>query len=493
MPLSVDYYDRLGIKPDASDEEIRKAYREAALRLHPDINIEAGATELFLEIKEAYDVLTNSEKKSVYDGDFPESETSPVQTKIEYSRKSVSWTAEKQLIYALIDLHVLADQLEKKGDTAPPINIALVLDCSTSMQGTRLDVVKASAIELIRELRPDDILSIIAFNDRAEIILPADLYAKDLKSESRIRMLQAKGGTEIFQGLNTGFAEIQRNLSPYYINHLILITDGHTYGDENDCLELAQKAGIHDIGISCLGIGTGWNDVFLDNLSSATGGSCFYINDPRDINTLLKDKLNGLGQVYMDGICLNLKTGCGVMLNYAYRLLPEASYYPTSDSFKLGSISKGSQLSVLLEFLISPFSPGVLNVLLAEGSFTFTIPKIGESKYRIPITLVRPSSAETRPQPPPKRILEAMSRLTLYRMQEQARKELESGDYEYASTRLQNMATHLYSTGENELAKTILIEAKNIQSQKEFSKEGQKRIKYGTRALISPTDKKKVA
>jgi Ca-activated chloride channel family protein len=492
MTTSADYYDRLGIKPDASDEDIRKAYREAARRLHPDINVEAGATELFIELKEAYDVLSDPEKRSVYDGDSPEIQPPPVQTSIHYSRKSVSWLAEEQLVYALINLDVLSDQLEVKDEATPPINIALVLDCSTSMQGARLDVVKASAIELIRELRPQDFFSIISFNDRADVVLPAAYYANDRKSESRIHRLQAKGGTEIFQGLNAGMTEVQRNLSPYYINHIILITDGHTYGDEANCQKLAEKAGQREIGISCLGIGTDWNDIFLDNISTSTGGSCFYIHDPRDINNLLKEKFNGLGQVYVDGISLNLQTGSGVLLNYAYRLLPEANVIPISSSLKLGNISKGSHLSILLEFILSPISPSVLKALLAEGSFTFSVPKLGKSTYRIPVTLSRATSADTKAQPPPKKILEAMSRLTLYRMQEQARVELEFGDYENAANRLQNMATHLFSTGENELAKTVLIEAQNIQNQKVFSKEGRKRIKYGTQALSSPTDKKKV-
>jgi Ca-activated chloride channel family protein len=486
MSQSADFYDRLGITADASDEEIRKSYREAARRLHPDVNLETGATELFLDIKEAFDVLSNPETRSVYDGKSVDVQPPPVRTNVHFSRKTVSWMAEKQWVYALINMDVLTDQLEKEDESSPPINIALVLDCSTSMQGERLDVVKASAIELIRKLRPQDIISIIAFHDRAETVRPAALHVNNLKSESRIRMLQAKGGTEIFQGLNAGVAEVQRNLSPYYINHIILITDGHTYGDENNCHELAQNARQQEIGISCLGIGAGWNDVFLDNLSTLTGGSSFYINDPRDINTLLRKKFNGLGQVYVDGISLNLRVGVGVTLNYAYRLQPEAGVLPASPPISLGNISKGAHLSILLEFLVSPIPPSVQQVLLADGSFTFSVPKLGKSTYRIPVTLYRPTSADKKHQPPPKIILKAMSRLTLYRMQEQARKEFEAGEYEEASTRLQNMATHLFATGEVELAKTVLIEAQNIQNRKKFSKEGQKRIKYGTRALISP-------
>lgn len=491
MPTSTDFYDRLGLTADASDEEIRKVYRETARRLHPDVNVEAGATELFLKIKEAYEVLSNPDKRSVYDGKSKDVQPPPVRTNLHFSRKTVSWIAEEQLVYTLIDMEVMADQLQKEDEATPPINIALVLDCSTSMQGARLDVVKASAIELIRELRPQDIISIIAFNDRSETVLPAELHANKLRSESRVHMLQAKGGTEIFQGLNAGFDEVRRYLSPYYINHVILITDGHTYGDEANCLELAQKASRKEIGISCLGIGDGWNDTFLDDLSASTGGSCNFINDPRDIGTLLREKFNGLGQVYVDGITLNLRTGAGATLNYAYRLQPEASALPISHPFKLGNISRGTHLSVLLEFLLSPINPTIQQVLLAEGSFTFSVPKMGESTYRIPLTLSRPTGTDAKPQPPPKIILDAMSRLTLYRMQEQARKELEAGEYHEASIRLQHMATHLLSTGDTELAKTVLMEAQNIQDRKTISSEGQKRIKYGTRALLSPAVNKK--
>jgi Ca-activated chloride channel family protein len=493
MPSFSDFYERLGIPQDASEDEIRIAFHKAAHRLHPDVNLEDGATELFLEIKEAYEVLIDSDKRKVYDGKSGDAPPPPVRTAIHFSRNTLPWMAENQLVYTLIEMEVLADQLEKEDDSSPPINIALVLDTSTSMQGARLEMVKASAIELIRNLRSQDILSIVTFNDRAETILPAASQANNVKSESRVRMLQAKGGTELFQGLNAAFMEVRRNLSPYYINHIILVTDGHTYGDEGNCNELALKAADQDVGISSLGIGTEWNDVFLDSLANITGGSCFYIHDPRDIRTLLKQKFSDLGQVYAESIKLNFRVGPGVTLNYAYRLLPEANPLPTTPPIRLGNIPKGSHLSFLLEFLLAPITPSVHKVLLGEGSFTFVIPKLGESTYRIPLNLILDTSANPQAHPPKKIIIEAMSRLTLYRMGEQAKKEIEAGDYQKASSHLQNMATHLFSQGEPELAKTALSEVKNINSRKEISREGQKRIKYGTQALVIPPNKKRAS
>jgi Ca-activated chloride channel family protein len=347
-------------------------------------------------------------------------------------------------------------------------------------------VLKATAVELIRQLRGQDILSVVAFNDYAETILQASTQANNLKSEGKIRSLQTRGGTEIYQGLRLGLGEVRKNLSPYYINHIILVTDGHTYGDEASCQELAKRAAEQNIGISCLGIGGQWNDVFLDSIANITGGGCFYISDPRDIRVFLKEKFNTLGQVLVEGINLNLHEGPGVRLNYAYRLHPEANVLPLSSPIRLGNIPKNHHLSFILEFVISPIAPSVQKVLLMEGSLTFKIPKLGSREQRVPLNLFRSTSPNIQQSPPSKLIIEALSRLTLYRMQDDAKKELNRGNYQGAYLRLQNMATHLFSQGEVDLAKTTLREAKHIQHWQRYSDEGEKRIKYGTQALFLP-------
>ena len=62
-----DYYETLGVGKNASSDEIKSAYRKLAMKYHPDRNKEAGAKEKFQEINEAYECLSDPQKKSNYD------------------------------------------------------------------------------------------------------------------------------------------------------------------------------------------------------------------------------------------------------------------------------------------------------------------------------------------------------------------------------------------------------------------------------------------
>jgi molecular chaperone DnaJ len=62
-----DYYEILGVKKDASEKDIKKAYRKLAKELHPDHNKSAEAEQKFKEVRDAYDVLSDSQKRSAYD------------------------------------------------------------------------------------------------------------------------------------------------------------------------------------------------------------------------------------------------------------------------------------------------------------------------------------------------------------------------------------------------------------------------------------------
>ena len=485
-----DYYSILGVFRDASLEEIKRAYFEAAQRLHPDKNVAAGETELFLEIQQAYEVLSNPKRRNLYDATLPPEieENNFIKHSIYFSRPNLVKINEPQLVYVLLEI---GPREEKEKLPTPPLNICLVLDRSTSMQGDKMDMVKATAIQLLRNLRADDVLSVVTFSDHAEVIIPSSFNTDNKKQDGRIQMIHTSGATEIYTGLTAGLKEIRRTLDPSRVNHIILLTDGQTYGDEQACLKLAEEAANQNIGITGMGIGNDWNDIFLDALASKTGGSSAYISKPKDIQRLLVDKFNALVSTYADEVLLEYKERDDVKINYAFRMQPEGGSIQVGSPMRLGPILRDTPLHILLELVVGPAALKTDVVTLLNGSLKVSVTARPVPVPPIRLRLDREVHVNPSPEPPPTRILSALSRLTLYRMQERARSAADKGEYNAASRHLQNLATHLLSQGEHSLAKTALFEAENLEKMHAWSASGNKDIKYNTRALLLAGTKEK--
>jgi len=478
-----DYYAQLGVLRDASQDEIKRAYFEAAQRLHPDKNQAAGETELFLEVQQAYEVLSNPKRRAQYDATLPKEEAQAafIKYKVEYSRPNLVRLNEPQLIYVLLETSPRS--AEEKLPT-PPLNLCLVIDRSTSMQGEKMDIVKAAASQLVQTLTPQDIFSVVAFSDRAEVVIPAAFQSDRIKLQGRIQMIQTGGATEIYQGLEAGLREIRRSLDPKRISHLILLTDGQTYGDEQACLQLAEEAARQNIGISGLGIGSDWNDIFLDALTSRTGNNSAYISKPQDIKKILMDKFNAINNTLAEDILLEFKPQESIDLNYAFRLQPSGGPVALENPVHLGPIMQDTPLTVIFEFTIKSSACESEHVRMLDGALKATVAARPTPVPPLRVQFEQSVSDAPGDAPPPPSIIRALSRLTLYRMQEKARDEAQAGHYESATRHLKNLAQHLLAQGEKDLAKTALLEANNLERRQSLSQNGGKEIKYGTRALI---------
>jgi Ca-activated chloride channel family protein len=365
----------------------------------------------------------------------------------------------------------------------PPINLCILIDRSTSMAGPRLDQVRGGTLSILKQLSPTDQVTIACFSDRSEVVITPSQALDLSQARARLSMLQASGGTEIGQGLQCGLEELRSHFIEGGVNQLVMFTDGRTYGDEELCLNMALQAAKDGFTINAVGIGADWSDRFLDALAGQTGGNVIFMDSPRAATDLLDHIFHALGRVVARSVSLEGELHPQVDLRSAFRLLPEPM--PAADSLPLllGNLPRDGSISVLLEFVVQPLGnikQLVMASLCIEGELLGT----ESERHRLPIEIHTPVSDAAQPSPPDDRILAALRAMALYRMQEKARHEAELGQYQQAARRLERLATHLIAQGERKLARAAIGEAERLARAQNLSTEGQKTLKYGTRALL---------
>ena len=482
----VNYYDLLGVDKEATPDELRHAYRDAALRYHPDRSDNPGDNEHFLEIGQAYETLLDPELRAEYDIQLEEYEAkliedAPFLCNITHGRNMLLQLGEPQIHYILMEILPSTNMPSIRA----PINLSIVIDRSTSMQGQRMDQVRNSTLSILNELTPQDRATVVAFSDHAELIVSTEQALDTASARARLSLLQAGGGTEIGQGLKLGLNQLQQNYVNNGVNHLILLTDGRTYGDEDLCLQLADVSASRGITINGIGIGADWNDRLIDELTSRTGGLSVFLDSPRTIGAFLQRIFDSLGRVYSSRMKLQGSLAQQVDLRSVFRLFPEPM--PLSDTLPilLGDLGREGKIQILLEMIIHPIGQ-IAKLDLAHLTICGDVLGTQDPTNEFPLRIRLGVSDEPDPNPPPEELLSTLTFVALYRMQEKARHEAELGQSKQAAQRLENLATQLLASGERDLAKAALNEAARVSKTRHFSTEGEKVLKYGTRSLLLP-------
>jgi len=393
---------------------------------------------------------------------------------------------QEQVLYLLVEI--------RPATAAPgerlPLNLCLVVDRSTSMQGARLEHVKEAAYQIIDGLHDDDALAVVTFNDRANIVLPSQPGASRAYAKAKISTMSASGGTEIFQGMQAGLAEVEKHHNEQVISHMILLTDGQTYGDEEACIAEARLAGARHIGISAMGIGEDWNDALLDEIAAQSGGVSAYIASPGQVYTFLQERVRGLGSLFAQALTLELQCADGVQVEALFRTSPYLERLTLTGSVaNLGILQADAPLAVVLEIGVTHKPPGEHGLLQLE--LAGNIPSLGRQGDKLQHDVHCTFTSDEPPtEPVPPAMRSALSKATIYRMQEQAWHALDGGDVKGATRRLEMMATRLFDLGEIQLARSAMLEAGRIAQGGAPTAKGRKELKYGTRSLTIASRRK---
>lgn len=396
---------------------------------------------------------------------------------------------EAQVFYAVL---AFVATLKSDDESRLPLNICFVVDCSTSMRGRPLEIMKRSLSTIGKWLNDEDYVSIVSFNDRAETIIKTS-KVNELDNLSRqLAKIHALGGTEIYQGLKRGYVQLIR--TPNFketIPHLVLITDGRTYGDEDMCLRLVKSSRSEGIVFSAIGIGDDWNDDLLDHLSAVSGGETRYLSNfdrlPKEIELLLlKFGQSTIPSVHFD---FSLATGCEI--TNIYRLSPEVTPLSAVDGIcNIGVLVPDLPLQLLFEFRVQPIHISQPQLNLLEGylkiNSTTSRTKFATSPTIVSVPVMLGSVKTALPS---NLVMTAVYNVSIYRMQENARKLIQQGNIAEGVNILKNLARQLNAQGNQMLAEQIEKETVFISENRNYSESGEKHIKYATRLLPAKTQK----
>src|SRR5690606_3035270 len=218
---------------------------------------------------------------------------------------------------------------------------------------------------------------------------------------------------------------------------------------------------------------------------SITGGNSDYIKSASAVVKFLNDHVRNLSDGFAERMQISIAPDPDIQLESAFKLSPQPQPLPIDQGYiPIGSLQANRIVSVLFQIQI-PAS--IKNGFRSFARLVVTGDILDNTyqKYQTLSDVSLEVSDNPPVEDPPVAILDALGKLTLYRMQERAQAALDQGNIEEATRRLENLATRLLAMGEQELASEARSEARRVAHTSAFSDAGRKSLKYQTRHLLA--------
>ncbi|MCP4522235.1 MAG: VWA domain-containing protein [Cytophagales bacterium] len=223
---------------------------------------------------------------------------------------------EDTFIYLYVSL--LGQELKTKHQN-PPLNISVVLDRSGSMSGAKLDYSKKAINFIIDNLKSQDNLSLIMYDDYV------DLLSKSQKVENKeilkqiVDKIEVAGCTNLSGGMLEGYAQVQSTYDSKLVNRVLLLSDGLANVGITDLKELEKIARYKNLeegmSLSTFGVGNHFNEDLMTGIANEGNGNYYFIESPEQIPTIFKEELQGLLSVVTQNTSLTLSLPSEVSLD----------------------------------------------------------------------------------------------------------------------------------------------------------------------------------
>lgn len=245
-----------------------------------------------------------------------------------------------------------------------PLNLALVIDRSGSMEGEPLDYVKRACSYVVDLLEPNDILSVITFEEQVDVLVPARRVVNKTLLKEHINRIEVGNTTNLYDGLVVGCQQVASVRSEGYVNRVLLLTDGDPTSGIKDFTSIVGQAAeqkSRGITITALGFGPDYNEELMAGMARRSGGNYYYIARPDLIPEVFRRELETLMTITARNLRLKLNLSKWVQLRQMYGRQPSLAD-PRHPEVGLIDIERGSAMSALCELEFAPRPAGIYRV-----------------------------------------------------------------------------------------------------------------------------------
>jgi len=241
---------------------------------------------------------------------------------------------------------------EHSGGDRRPLNLALVIDRSGSMNGPKLEGAKQAARFLVERLGPDDTMALITFDDTVDLLSPSAVPDK-AAMRSVIDGIDTGGMTNLSGGWLKGAEELRR-IHEEGQRRVLLLSDGHTnvgMTAPGQLVSMAEGLRGERITTTTIGFGDGFDEDLLSAMATAAGGNAYFAEGPEDAARVFNEEFEGLATVVSQNVSVEITPISDVKLLGVLHEYPTVSV-PGGLQVELGDFFGGENRRVIFEFAI---------------------------------------------------------------------------------------------------------------------------------------------
>ncbi len=202
----------------------------------------------------------------------------------------------------------------------PPLNLALAIDVSGSMEGESMFYVRSGLERMLSALEPQDRISLVTFSSQAEVAV-ADVSGDDPTLAQAIGGLKADGATNIYDGLRTACELTLANAADDRQNRVILLSDGvATAGLTSDAkiIDMASAYNSLGLGLTTIGVGTEFDVELMRTLSEGGSGAFYFLEDPSAVQEVFVEEVTAFTVPLAEEVSIDIGVGDNYTLRGIY-------------------------------------------------------------------------------------------------------------------------------------------------------------------------------